>query len=485
MTRAEICALLIAAGIEPHPGPAPQPGQAFVKALSCFPDPTASVPDGLLGWQPTPFSSHYSSLLPSSVQWGTGTYTQADQIPADLLEEYGLPESCKKSKQLYPSTTITTTSTQASPASTATQPVRIQPSPAIAAKVDDYLPPRTPLTESYLRHDPEAIFATHPDTSSQILPHQSYSKHDWGFTLGGSQYFTAEQHQRFVQMIESFRQSFAFTVDDLNKGYQGLFPPMRIEITDPDKPCRVGKRWHTPKERDVIKDKMKPLLASGIVVECPTNQFSSNCLLPPKKDADGNWTDYRLVHDYRPINARSVLMPHRPPRMEELFMRACSKKIHTKLDLRMGFMQCHIDPRDQPKSAFHYENGLMMYTRVAFGLRSSPAYFQQMVDFEIREAGLEDCCMAYIDDILCSSDTAEEHIEHVRRLLQRLKDSNLLAHPEKSIFGTDQVEYLGHNVSYASGLTPHAARVAAIQALPNPANVSELRHVLGFISYYR
>ncbi len=69
-------------------------------------------------------------------------------------------------------------------------------------------------------------------------------------------------------------------------------------------------------------------------------------------------------------------------------------------------------------------------------------------------------------------------------MLDMLQSCGLRAHPDKSIFGADVIEYLGHNLSPA-GISPHAAKVSAILALPEPTNVAELRQQIGFISYYR
>jgi hypothetical protein len=67
-----------------------------------------------------------------------------------------------------------------------------------------------------------------------------------------------------------------------------------------------------------------------------------------------------------------------------------------------------------------------------------------------------------------------------------LTNCNLKIHPQKSIFATNVVEYLGHNVVGQHGITMNQAKVQAIKALPNPTNVSELRSILGFLSgYYR
>jgi hypothetical protein len=92
---------------------------------------------------------------------------------------------------------------------------------------------------------------------------------------------------------------------------------------------------------------------------------------------------------------------------------------------------------------------------------------------------------AYIDDLLIASDTFEEHIGHVCQVLMALQRANLKIHPDKSVFATNIVEYLGHNVVKQHGITMNEAKIASIKALPNSGNVSELRSILGFLAYYR
>ncbi len=82
------------------------------------------------------------------------------------------------------------------------------------------------------------------------------------------------------------------------------------------------------------------------------------------------------------------------------------------------------------------------------------------------------------------SDSPEEHVTHVAAVLEMLHACGIRAHPDKSIFGADVIEYLGHNLS-ANGISPHYAKVSAIMALKPPRNVSKLRSHLGFINYYR
>jgi hypothetical protein len=93
--------------------------------------------------------------------------------------------------------------------------------------------------------------------------------------------------------------------------------------------------------------------------------------------------------------------------------------------------------------------------------------------------------ISYIDDLLIAFNTWEEHVEHVDKVLKMLRGCNSMIHLDKFVFGTNIVEYLGHNVVGSHGITMNEAKVEAIKALRVPTNVSELRSILGFLSYYR
>jgi transposase InsO family protein len=120
-----------------------------------------------------------------------------------------------------------------------------------------------------------------------------------------------------------------------------------------------------------------------------------------------------------------------------------------------------------------------------FGLKNAPAKFQRVMDTELTRSGCAEFAFAYIDDLLIASDTWEEHVMHVDKVMRMLISCDLRIHPDKSVFGTNIVEYLGHNVVAEHGITMNESKVEAIKVLPDPNNVSELRSILGFLSYYR
>jgi hypothetical protein len=119
------------------------------------------------------------------------------------------------------------------------------------------------------------------------------------------------------------------------------------------------------------------------------------------------------------------------------------------------------------------------------GFKNAPAKFQRVMDAELQDSGCSAFAFAYTNDLLIASDTWEEHVEHVDKVLRMLSGCSLMIPPDKYVFGTSIVEYLGHNVVGSHGSTMNEAKVEAIKTLHVPTNVSELRSILGFLSYYR
>ena len=118
------------------------------------------------------------------------------------------------------------------------------------------------------------------------------------------------------------------------------------------------------------------------------------------------------------------------------------------------------------------------------GYISSAQIFQSVMEHELALAGLSDVCYPYVDDLIIASDTPEEHIRHVDAVLKCLSSVSLAAHPSKSYFGTNCLEFLGMYVS-PYGISPQSAKIHAIKSLPSPTNIPSLRSALGLCGYYR
>ncbi|CAB1110326.1 unnamed protein product [Ectocarpus sp. CCAP 1310/34] len=114
------------------------------------------------------------------------------------------------------------------------------------------------------------------------------------------------------------------------------------------------------------------------------------------------------------------------------------------------------------------------------GLASSPGWFQGIMS-RVCE-GLERC-MLFIDDIVIFSKGGKEHVVDMTHFFERVKRCNLNLAPKKTCLGVKVVKFLGHEVT-VKGLKPDPAKVASLQRIPMPTNVSQLRSLLVGLSYY-
>ncbi|GLC55390.1 hypothetical protein PLESTB_000982200 [Pleodorina starrii] len=325
-----------------------------------------------------------------------------------------------------------------------------------------------------------------PEGVSAAAAYDRYEKDpDGGWIWGNSALFDTQSKAALQEVVRSRKgKAFAYSMEEL-PGYHGGQGPFTLEL-ETERPVVQPPRRYSPKEKEVIAEKTAELVKAGIVVE---NTGPTVCVVNPviaaKKDPEtGMWTDHRMAQDYRPVNKVTRADRYGLHRPEDIFHQCAKARVFSKLDLRQGFLQIPIDPADQAKTSYWVGNKIMNYTRMPYGLKNASAKFQRVMDYELAKGGLDHCARAYVDDVLIFSNSVEEHIQHVAAVLDVLHGCGLRAHPDKSIFGADVIEYLGHNMS-AQGISPHHAKVSAIMGLKPPRNVSELRSHLGFVNYYR
>jgi hypothetical protein len=149
--------------------------------------------------------------------------------------------------------------------------------------------------------------------------------------------------------------------------------------------------------------------------------------------------------------------------------------------MRKGYHQIPVNLEDVQNTAITILFSLFEYKRMPFGLRNAGPSFQQHVDRAIRDC---QAAFAWVDDIVICSRNHEEHVVHVRQVLQALQDSGLVIHAEKCVWGVQELEDLGHKIS-AAGVLPLPSHVAANQDFPRPTIIKELQAFLGMVNFYR
>ncbi|MBW0466528.1 hypothetical protein O181_006243 [Austropuccinia psidii MF-1] len=119
-----------------------------------------------------------------------------------------------------------------------------------------------------------------------------------------------------------------------------------------------------------------------------------------------------------------------------------------------------------------------------FGIKNAPAYFQRMMATIFQEEILECWMVVYIDDIIICSETWEDHVKYIDKVLSKCTPINLKISLKKFNFVQHVLLALGHKVSGLS-LPTDQNEVAGLLQKPVPKNIKEMKCFLGFSSYYK
>jgi hypothetical protein len=226
-----------------------------------------------------------------------------------------------------------------------------------------------------------------------------------------------------------------------------------------------------------LKKQIAELQAKGFIR--PTSSpWGAPGLFVEKKDGT-----QQMCVDYRSLNEVTIKNKYPLPRIEDLFDQMKGASVFSKIDLRSGYHQLKIRESDIPKTAFHTRYGLYEYTVMSFGLTNAPAYFMYLMNKVFMEY-LDRFVVVFIDDILIFFKTMEEHAEHLRLVLEKLRSNQLYAKFSKCEFWLTKVAFLGHVISIR-GVSVDPGKVKDVLNWMPPTTISEIQSFLGLEGYYR
>lgn len=247
-------------------------------------------------------------------------------------------------------------------------------------------------------------------------------------------------------------------------------------------PIYIKPYRQAPAQAQEILHQVEKLLQDNVIQESHSPWSAPVHLVPKKLDASGE-IKYRMVIDYRRLNEITVDDRYPLPNICDLFDKLGKSNYFTTLDLASGYHQIEITDSDREKTAFSTQNGHYEFLRMPFGLKTAPATFQRTMNNVLR--GLQGIhCLVYLDDILIYSNGLKEHLQKLRAVFERLRQTNLKVQLDKSEFLRKEVQYLGHTLT-KDGLKPNDDKIKVVMDYPIPQTQTEIKRFLGFIGYYR
>ncbi|KAJ8768723.1 hypothetical protein K2173_023627 [Erythroxylum novogranatense] len=258
-------------------------------------------------------------------------------------------------------------------------------------------------------------------------------------------------------------------------------PPERevelsIEVVSGTAPISRAPYRMAPTELKELKLQLQELLDKGFIR--PSVSPWGAPVLFVKKDGT-----LRMCIDYRQLNRVTVKNRYPLPRIDDLFDQLRDASVFSKIDLRSGYYQLRVKDVDVPKTAFRTRYGHYEFLVMLFGLTNAPAAFMDLMNRVFRPY-LDQFVVVFIDDILVYSRNEHDHSEHLRIVLQTLRERQLYAKLSKCDFWLQEISFLGHVVSF-EGIRVDPSKIEAIVNWKPPRNMTEVRSFLGLAGYYR
>ena len=284
---------------------------------------------------------------------------------------------------------------------------------------------------------------------------------------------TMQQQEVVRKMLKEEAASFAKNDDDI-----GCIEDLQMDIDLSDSTPVQRNYVSIPRPLyQEVKHYIEDLLNKQFITKSRSS-YSSPVVCIRKKDGT-----LRLCVDYRELNHRTTPDRHPIPRIQETLDSLGGNSWFTVLDQGKAYHQGFISPKSRPYTTFITPWGLYEWVRIPFGLTNAPANFQRYMYMEHCLGELRDeIAIPYLDAVIVFSKSFEEHVEHVRKVLRRLRQQGIKLKPRKCKLFQREVCFLERIVS-RDGYRVDPSGITAVTSFAEkmPSTVGEVRQLVGFL----
>ncbi|GFX21685.1 retrovirus-related Pol polyprotein from transposon 297 [Trichonephila clavipes] len=215
-----------------------------------------------------------------------------------------------------------------------------------------------------------------------------------------------EQQRQLKALFNNFKGLFS--------DQPGLTHVVYHEIDTGDKGPVVSRPYKYDRVKQGIIDyHIDKMLRDGTI--CPINSpYASPVVLTRKKNdlPPDSPEAYRFAIDYRKLNGITKYPRYPFPVIDDLLTNIPHTNVMSTLDLRSGYFQLAISPRDIEKTAFITRNGTFAFLRMPFGLSGAAPNFQRAIDIILKPV-IGRFVLVYMDDVIITSPSFKDHLDHL------------------------------------------------------------------------
>lgn len=252
---------------------------------------------------------------------------------------------------------------------------------------------------------------------------------------------------------------------------------LNIRLIDPSKIVTRRPYPLSLTDKKIVREHIIELEKAGIIRKS-RSPFASPIKLVPKKNGKT-----RLCVDYRQLNANTISEHHPLPLIKDQIARLAGSYFFTTLDMTSGYHAIPVHPDSIERTAFVTPEGQYEYLTMPFGLKNGSSVYQSSLTTALGSLANE-CCTAYIDDVMVYAKTIDESLESLDKVLEALIAAGFTINIAKCTFVMKKVLFLGFEIS-AGEIRPNPQKIESLVSLPPPSNVSSLRQFIGLASYFR
>ena len=289
-----------------------------------------------------------------------------------------------------------------------------------------------------------------------------------------------QYRQEYIDMLSA--REHAFSADDFDLGHSGTFEH-EIHFTGED-PCYTPQFRLSDEHLSFLKNSVMGWLKAGIIQRTRSLHNSPIfCVDKKALGADGR-PKLRPVLDYRRVNSRSLDDRYSILTIDDC-LNAIGKaeaKVFSSLDFRNSYWQLALRKRDRPLTAFTLPGiGQFAWVSCPQGLLGAPASYSRLMEKIMADA---QSILTYLDDTLVFTKDHAQHITALAAAIDRIINANLRLNPEKCVFGSSAVPYLGVQLNH-NGIEPGLDKVSVLTDMEPPTSLKALKSVCGLFNWFR